>query len=125
MNNPLYNPLYSNSNLQTPFFNSIQGLNIPVQKFKSEILNRINNSPFFKIIFEPRKCCENFIYISVYTLNSIDDNNLSNENENFLFKGVFETNSNLCSSKDFEIKCYIGPNFDSANEYFCTFIIQK
>ena len=58
------NPLYINSNLQSHFLNSVQGLNIPVQNFKNEILNRINNLPFFKIIFEPRKCCDNFLYIA-------------------------------------------------------------
>ena len=102
------NPLYINSNLQSHFLNSVQGLNIPVQNFKNEILNRINNSSFFKIIFEPRKCCENFVCVSVYELYLFDDNNLSNEKENFLIKGVFESNSYLCALKYFEIKCYIG-----------------
>lgn len=48
--------------------------------------------------------------------------NPSNENENFLFKGVCELNLYL---NEFEIKCYTGSDFNLANEYFCTLKIQK
>ena len=98
---------------------------MPVNNFSNEILDRINNSPFFRIVFEPRKYCENSIYIRVYTLSSIDDLIPSNENQNFLFKAFINFDCNLYYLNDFEIKCFTGPNFNSATDYFCSFRINK
>ena len=102
------------------------GTNIPFQNnvnYTNEVLNRINNSPLFRVIFEPKKCCDNSIYISVYTLSLIDDINPSNENQNFLFKAFIKFE--CCGCQDFEVRCYTGPHFNLANDYFCSFRIKK
>ena len=126
MNTPL-----NNIDIQSPIIptDSSQGTINTFQNnsnYTNEILNRINNSPFFRIVFEEKKCCscDNSIYMSVYTLSIIDDINPSKENQNFLLKAVLKLNNNCCDPKDFEIKCFTGPNFNSANDYFCTFRIK-
>ena len=120
-------PLIIKSNTQSPTIttNSIQPIINPFNSVSNEILDRINNSPFFRIVFEPKKCCDNNIYISVFTLSTIDDLIPSNENENFLLKAIIKSEWNLCNSNVFEVKCFTGPNFDSANDYFCSFRIEK
>ena len=127
MNTPL-----NNIDIQSPIIttDSSQGTINTFQNnsnYTNEILNRINNSPYFRIVFEEKKCCscDNSIYISVYTLSIIDDINPSKENQNFLLKAVLKLNNNCCVPKDFEIKCFTGSNFNSANDYFCTFRIKK
>ena len=122
------NPLINNTDINTPIISSdsSQETNVPFQNninYTNEILNRINKTPFFRIVFEPKKGCDNSTYISVYTLSTIDDNNPSNENQNFLFKAF--TKLDCCKCQDFEIKCYTGPHFNLANNYFCTFRIKK
>ena len=127
MNTPLNNidiqsPIISTDSSQQ-IINNVQN----ISNYSNEILNRINNSPFFRIVFEEKNCCscDNSIYMSVYTLSLIDDINSSNENQNFLLKAVLNLNNNCCNPKDFEIKCFTGPNFNSANDYFCTFRIKR
>ena len=127
MNTPL-----NNIDIQSPIIttDSSQGTINTFQNnsnYTNEILNRINNSPYFRIVFEEKNCCscDNSIYISVYTLSIIDDINPSKENQNFLLKAVLKLNNNCCVPKDFEIKCFTGSNFNSANDYFCTFRIKK
>ena len=127
MNTPL-----NNIDIQSPIIttDSSQGTINTFQNnsnYTNEILNRINNSPYFRIVFEEKNCCscDNSIYISVYTLSIIDDINPSKENQNFLLKAVLKLNNNCCDPKDFEIKCFTGSNFNSANDYFCTFRIKK
>ena len=122
------NPLINNTDINNPIIStdSSQETNVPFQNninYTNEILNRINKTPFFRIVFEPKKVCDNSTYISVYTLSTIDDNNPSNENQNFLFKAITKIDS--CKCQDFEIKCYTGPHFNLANNYFCTFRIKK
>ena len=122
------NPSSNNTDINTPLISSdsSQETNVPFQNninYTNEILNRINKTPFFRIVFEPKKVCDNSTYISVYTLSTIDDNNPSNENQNFLFKAITKIDS--CKCQDFEIKCYTGPHFNLANNYFCTFRIKK
>ena len=122
------NPSSNNTDINTPLISSdsSQETNVPFQNninYTNEILNRINKTPFFRIVFEPKKVCDNSTYISVYTLSTIDDNNPSNENQNFLFKAF--TKLDCCNCQDFEIKCYTGPHFNLANNYFCTFRIKK
>ena len=127
MNTPL-----NNIDIQSPIIptDSSQGTINTFQNnlnYSTEILNRINNSPFFRIVFEEKNCCscDNSIYMSVYTLSLIDDINSSKENQNFLLKAVLNLNNNCCNPKDFEIKCFTGPNFNLANDYFCTFRIKR
>jgi len=122
------NSSLNNTDINSPIISSdtSQGTNIPFQNninYTNEILNRINKSPYFRIIFEPKKCCDNSIYISVYTLSLIDDSNPSNEEQNFLFKAFIKFDS--CNCQDFEIRCYTGPHFNLANDYFCSFKIKK
>ena len=127
MNTPL-----NNIDIQSPIIttDSSQGTINTFQNnsnYTNEILNRINNSPYFRIVFEEKNCCscDDSIYMSVYTLSIIDDINPSKENQNFLLKAVLKLNNKCCDPNDFVIFCFTGSNFNSAKDYFCTFRIKK
>ena len=127
MNTPL-----NNIDIQSPIIptDSTQGTINTFQNnlnYSGEILNRINNSPAFRIVFEDKNCCscDNSFYMSVYTLSLINDFSPSKENQNFLLKAVLNLDCNFCNPRDFEIKCFTGPNFHSANDYFCTYRIKR
>ncbi len=106
--------------------------NTPLQQmpdsYSSDILKRIQSSPYLRIIPE-NKCCPpcQHVTFSVYTLSAIDDDFKSNENEAYLFKAIL---SPLCCTlfplpcEDFEIKCYAGSSFSLANDYFCSYRIK-
>ena len=123
-----------NSALIMPTNQTSSTTNTPLQQipdsYSSDILKRIQSSPYLRIIPE-KKCCPppqcQKITFSIYTLSAIDDDFKSNENEVYLFKAVLTP---LCCTpfqlpcEDFEIKCYAGSNYSLANDYFCSYRIK-
>ena len=116
--------------LITPTNQTSSSQNTPLQMpdtYLNDYLKRIQSSPYLRIIPESKCCppCQPITY-SVSTLSAIDDDFKSNENEAYLFKAILTP---ICCSicpfmpHDFEMKCYTGSDFSSANDYFCSYRI--
>ena len=92
-----------------------------MNRYSNEILNKINNLPYLKIVI-PQNCCDRLNLLYLYSLSLINDESPNEMNETFLFK--VDIKLPLWVDENLEIKCYSGLNVDTANDYFCQYRIR-
>jgi len=59
--------------------------NNQMNRYSNDVLNKINNSPYLKIVI-PQNCCDRLNLLYLYSLSSINDESPNEMNETFLFK---------------------------------------
>lgn len=118
MEDPLLSPSNQGTTIQTQIPNS----------FSNEVLTKLNQSTFLRIIPKKKNCIEALInremILSIYTISSLDIQINENESDKFLFKATYTIPCIPCLPSDFEVKCYTGSNLDTATELFCKFFIK-
>ena len=121
----MHNPLFKEDNVSLSITNSQTSSNNQINPHSNEILNRLNNSQYIKLEFPKRGCaemCNILNTFNIYTLTSINDEHSTEGNKTFLFQGKIKPRN--CVWEEVSIECKTGSSPETANDYFCRYLIK-